>query len=70
MFEETIDEISEQAWQEALDAHLTWDENSHGDLPADTFFGVWGHIIKQSPPLVVNVRLDTPKPLITTAPDS
>ena len=70
MFEEPIDEISEQAWQDALDAHLEWGQSSHGDFSTDTFFGVWQDLVKESTPLVINVQLDTPQPVITTPPNS
>ncbi len=70
MFEETIDAISEQEWENAIAAHLAWGETWHGDLPADVFFGIWASLAREVRPLVVTVRLDTPKPTLTVSPAS
>ncbi len=70
MFEKAIDVISEDAWQEAIDAHLAWGKTWHGDLPADTFFGIWASLAGEARPLVVTVRLDKPEPVVTVPPES
>jgi len=65
MFEETIDEISEREWQEAIASHLTRGKTWHGDLPADVFFGIWADLAREAEPLTIHVRLDTPQPIMT-----
>jgi hypothetical protein len=70
MSEETINAISENEWQEAIDAHLAWGEVWHGDLPADIFFGVWSSLAREASPLVVTVQLDKPEPLVVVPPGS
>jgi hypothetical protein len=70
MFEEAIDAISEKEWEEVIAAHLAWGGTWHGDLPADTFFGIWASLAGAAKPLVVTVQLGTPEPTVTVPPDS
>lgn len=70
MFEETIEAISDHEWEEAITTHLAWGETWHGDLPADTFFGVWASLVAQSKPLIIMVQLGAPEPIVTVPPDS
>jgi len=70
MFEESIDSISNREWEEALDAHIDWGENWHGDLPADVFFGLWATLAGHVSPLTVTVELDAPEPKVTVPADS
>lgn len=70
MFSETIDEISESEWQEAIAAHLTWGKTWPGDLSADTFFSLWSAMIEETEPLVLTIRLDQPEPTIVAPADS
>jgi hypothetical protein len=70
MFEEKIDSISDREWEDALDAHLTWGETWHGDLPPDVFFGVWAALAGHAKPLTVTVELGTARPTLTVPADS
>ena len=64
------DAISDQEWERALAAHLDWGRTSHGDLPADVFFGLWASVAHEAKPLVVKVQLGTIPPIITVPSDS
>ncbi len=70
LFEETIDELSEQEWEAAVAAHLAWGETWRGDLPADVFFGVWAAQVRQVEPLVVTVQGALTQPVLSVPPDS
>jgi len=70
MFEETIEAISDQEWEEAIAAHLAWGETWRGDLPADVFFGIWASLAGEAKPLIVTVQLNAPEPTVTVPPES
>jgi hypothetical protein len=70
MFEESIDALSEEKWEAALDAHLDWGAAWHGDLPPDLFFGLWATLAGQAKPLTVTINLDAEHPLVTVPIDS
>jgi hypothetical protein len=70
LFNEEIDAIPEEVWEEAVGSHLRWGKTWHGDLPADVFFGVWAALVRDREPLVVTVQGDADRPVLSVPSDS
>ncbi|MGA9351226.1 MAG: hypothetical protein WBW48_20810 [Anaerolineae bacterium] len=68
MDQSTIDTISQQEFDEAIERYISWASEWDGALPADVFFGVWADLRHRERPVelracIVEGRLGlTPMP--------
>jgi hypothetical protein len=68
MDQPTVDSLSQEAFDEAIETYIRWAAEWDGALPADTFFGVWADLQREKKPLslkarVVKGRLELTAPL-------
>lgn len=57
MSDPTIDAISAEAFNEAVEEHINWAATWDGDLPPDAFFGVWADLQKEKKPMALKARV-------------
>jgi hypothetical protein len=57
MDQSTIDTISQQEFDEAIEQYISWASEWDGALPADVFFGVWADFQHPERPVELRARI-------------
>jgi hypothetical protein len=57
MNQPTIDTISQQEFDEAIEQYISWASEWDGALPADVFFGVWADFQQREKPVELRARI-------------
>jgi len=57
MDQPTIDTISQQEFEEAIEQYIGWAAEWDGALPADVFFGIWADFQRQESPVELHARI-------------
>ena len=57
MDQSTIDTISPQEFDEAIEQYISWASEWDGALPADVFFGVWADLQHRERPVELQARI-------------
>ena len=57
MDQPTIDTISQQEFDEAIEQYISWASEWDGALPADVFFGVWADLQQRESPVELHARI-------------
>lgn len=66
----TIDTISQQEFNQAIEQYISWASEWDGALPADVFFGVWADLQRQGRPVELRARIVKGRLQLATAPES
>ncbi len=70
MDQPTIDTISQQEFDEAIEQYISWASEWDGALPADVFFGVWADLQHRERPVELRARIVEGRLQLTTMPGS
>jgi hypothetical protein len=70
MDQSTIDTISQQEFDEAIEQYISWASEWDGALPADVFFGVWADLQHRERPVELRARIVEGRLQLTTMPGS
>lgn len=70
MSQPTIDGISQQEFDEAIEHHIEWASEWDGALDTDVFFGVWADFQKERKPLELRARVVEGHLQLAPAPES
>jgi len=57
MDQPTIDTISQQAFDQAIEQYVSWASEWDGALPADVFFGVWADFQHRERPVELRAHI-------------
>ena len=57
MNQPTIDTISQQEFDKAIEQYISWASEWDGALPADVFFGVWADFQQREKPVELRARI-------------
>ena len=57
MNQPTIDTISQQEFDEAIEQYISWASEWDGALPADVFFGIWADFQQREKPVELRARI-------------
>ncbi len=57
MDQPTIDTISQQEFDEAIEQYISWASEWDGALPADVFFGVWADLQHRERPVELRAHI-------------
>jgi len=66
----TIDTISQQEFDEAIEQYISWASEWDGALPADVFFGVWADLRHRERPVELHARVVEGRLQLTPMPGS
>ncbi len=70
MDQPTIDTISQQEFDEAVEQYISWASEWDGALPADVFFGVWADLQRRKRPIELRAYIVEGHLQLTAAPRS
>lgn len=70
MSQSSIDTISQQEFNEAIEQYISWASEWDGALPADVFFGVWADLQHRERPLELRARIVEGRLQLTPMPGS
>jgi hypothetical protein len=70
MNQATIDTISQQTFDQAIEQYISWASEWDGALPADVFFGVWADLKRQERPVELHARIEKGHLKLAAAPES
>ena len=70
MAQPTIDMISQQEFDEAIEQYISWASEWDGALPADVFFGVWADLQHRERPVELQARIVEGRLQLTPMPGS
>ena len=70
MDQSTIDTISQQEFDEAIEQYISWASEWDGALPADVFFGVWADLQHRERPVELRARIVEGRLQLTPTPGS
>jgi hypothetical protein len=70
MDQSTIDTISQQEFDEAIEQYISWASEWDGALPADVFFGVWADLRHRERPVELRARIVEGHLQLTPVPGS
>lgn len=57
MSQPTIDTVSQQQFDEAIERYIHWASEWDGALPADVFFGIWADFQRRESPVELRARI-------------
>ena len=70
MDQSTIDTISQQEFDEAIEQYISWASEWDGALPADVFFGVWADLRHRERPVELRAHIVEGRLQLTSVPGS
>ena len=70
MTQATIESMSPDAFDEAVEKYISWASEWDGSLPADTFFGVWADLQRETGPFSLKARMIQGRLELSAPPDS
>jgi len=70
MDQPTIDTISQQEFDEAIEQYIDWASEWDGALPADVFFGIWSDLQRRERPVELRARVVEGRLQLTSTPGS
>jgi hypothetical protein len=70
MNQPTIDTISQQEFDEAIEQYISWASEWDGALPADVFFGIWADFQRREKRIELHARIVEGRLQLAPAPGS
>ena len=70
MDQPTIDTISQQEFDEAIEQYISWASEWNGALPADVFFGLWADLQRRERPVELRARIVEGRLQLSSMPGS
>ncbi len=70
MDQPTIDTISQQEFDEAIEQYISWASEWDGALPADVFFGLWADLQRRERPVELRARIVEGRLQLSSMPGS